>query len=614
MFELDFGATLPRFRVDAAPSKLPTSISPVNAAYLGFLRWEEHCLECSPPACFRTCSLYSRRRDRMCARFENGIVANVGYEGPLDYGAEIEFRRWGKLEAKFTGFAVTQARLKKICRLDARLLNWLRPVADIYNPLVPIRKLNLNIAYNRLRRSWLGRTVASSPPTVDYDEFVIELVNRDTSDVTFLLEVLDSTRVYSRHALAMKSGRNLYRLPWRNLNVPDPSDSDRSLRFKFYPENDALAKIVVTWLYPVKWNTEEKQDSESAEGKVKCVIWDLDNTLWDGVLVEDGPAGVRLRAEVLTAIEELDRRGVVQSIASKNDHDAAWERIAHFGLDKYFLYPAIHWGPKSSSIQAIAAELNLHVNSFLFVDDSPIERAEVVASLPQVRVMDAAEVGGMLERSDLQLPVTAEASTRREKYQQESVRRRVLKELGGDYDDFLRKCNLNLAIFVPADQDAIDRCVELFQRTNQLNSSGRRHSKSDLEEFLIDRSKLVCAVSCWDNFGKYGLVGVVVLDLAGKFPVVVDFVLSCRVAAKAVEPAIFGWLGRRLQSEGHSQLGLVFVPTSRNGVVGTLLEQIGFAPHSGSRANLLVRSLETPVPRDDIVLVTASVLGRESNS
>ena len=114
--------------------------------------------------------------------------------------------------------------------------------------------------------------------------------------------------------------------------------------------------------------------------KIKCLVWDLDNTLWDGILLEDGD--VVLREGITDILKELDRRGILLSIASKNNREDALEKLREFGIDEYFIYPQIGWGSKADSISEIAASLNISTDTFAFIDDQPSEREEVKFVLP----------------------------------------------------------------------------------------------------------------------------------------------------------------------------------------------------------------------------------------
>ena len=114
-------------------------------------------------------------------------------------------------------------------------------------------------------------------------------------------------------------------------------------------------------------------------------MWDLDHTLWNGILVEDGAEQIQLRDGIVDVVKELDRRGILQSVASKNNHEDAIAALEKLGIAEYFLHPQIHWQPKSKSIGAIAEALNIGVDTLMFVDDQEFERREVASAWPEVR-------------------------------------------------------------------------------------------------------------------------------------------------------------------------------------------------------------------------------------
>ena len=128
----------------------------------------------------------------------------------------------------------------------------------------------------------------------------------------------------------------------------------------------------------------------SKERKIKCLFCDLDNTRWSGTLLEDSE--VYVSPETLKLIKTLDSRGILQSIASKNDHDFAWSKLEELGLSEYFIYPQINWEPKSTSIKKIAQSINIGTDTIAFVDDQVYEREEVSYSLPDVLTIDAEQV------------------------------------------------------------------------------------------------------------------------------------------------------------------------------------------------------------------------------
>ena len=146
---------------------------------------------------------------------------------------------------------------------------------------------------------------------------------------------------------------------------------------------------------------------------VKCLVWDLDNTLWRGTLLEDND--VRLPDEIRDVIVALDSRGILQSIASKNDYDMAWQRVEELGIAEYFVHPQIGWGRKSDSVRQIAEQLNFAINTIAFVDDQAAERAEVGYGAPEVRCYfaeEATSLPGLPEFSPDVVTVDATAASR----------------------------------------------------------------------------------------------------------------------------------------------------------------------------------------------------------
>ena len=176
------------------------------------------------------------------------------------------------------------------------------------------------------------------------------------------------------------------------------------------------------------------------------MVWDLDNTLWDGILVEDGEERLRLRSEVVSVIKELDRRGILNSIASKNNYDDAMRVLKKFQVDEFFLCPQISWGPKGAAVTAIASQLNIGADSILFVDDTDFELQQVKAVSPQTRVVNARYSSAILEFPECQVPVTMESMARRKMYQLEGVRQNLAHNFKNDYKSFLRDCDIQLMI------------------------------------------------------------------------------------------------------------------------------------------------------------------------
>lgn len=200
-------------------------------------------------------------------------------------------------------------------------------------------------------------------------------------------------------------------------------------------------------------------------------------------------------------------------------------------------------------------------------------------------------------------------------YRVEAERRRELDAVEGDYDSFLRSCELTLRVFTPTTPEEIERCVELVHRTNQLNLTTRRISGAEFQALLDDSSVEVFGLAAADRFGSYGIIGVSIVDCRDAAPVLTDFLTSCRVAQKSVENAWFEWLRGHLAAQGSSELHAEFIPTERNHLLRSVLDEVGFVEQAGGagghpaaspdrRSVPLRLPLDRAVPRSSYVAVT----------
>ncbi len=294
---------------------------------------------------------------------------------------------------------------------------------------------------------------------------------------------------------------------------------------------------------------------------IKCVIWDLDNTLWDGVLVENDQ--VALRRETVRAIEILDERGILHSIASRNDHDLAMAKIEEFGLADYFLYPQINWGTKSESVARIAELINIGVDTLAFVDDQPFERDEVLYRLPAVLAVDAADVAELPSLPRMQPKIlTDDARNRRLMYQSDIRRSEIEQSFAGPKEDFLTTLGMVFTI-APAATDDLQRAEELTVRTNQLNTTGYTYSFAELDAFRTsDRHRLLIA-SLEDRYGTYGKIGLVLLQCDKKAWTIKLLLMSCRVASRGVGAVLINHLRERAHRAGVRLLAEL-IPNDRN--------------------------------------------------
>lgn len=294
---------------------------------------------------------------------------------------------------------------------------------------------------------------------------------------------------------------------------------------------------------------------------VKCVVWDLDNTLWEGILLEDG--AVRLRPEAVEVIKTLDQRGILNSIASRNDHAAAMAKLEEFGVAEYFLYPQINWNSKADSIQQIAKLINIGLDTFAFVDDQPFEREEVAFVLPQVLCIDALEVAGMpaLKRLNPRF-ITEDSAQRRKMYQSDIVRKEVEEQFVGSNEDFLATLGLVFTI-AEAREDDLQRAEELTLRTNQLNTTGYTYSYDELNAFRLSPEHLLLVATLEDKYGTYGKIGLALVERGAEIWTLKLLLMSCRVMSRGVGGVMMSYI-MRLAKEAGAKLQAEFVTTSRN--------------------------------------------------
>jgi methoxymalonate biosynthesis protein len=310
---------------------------------------------------------------------------------------------------------------------------------------------------------------------------------------------------------------------------------------------------------------------------VKCLIWDLDNTLWQGTLLED--PDVRLSLGNRQVISTLDSRGILQSISSKNDYDHAWERLERLGVSEYFVHPQIGWGRKSDAVIQIAERLNFALGTIAFVDDQPAERAEVAFRVPEVRCYAAEELLSLPELAEFSPKVvTVDARRRRQMYQASFRRDAERESFSGPDVEFLRSLELVMTI-KRADGEDLSRVEELTLRTSQMNATGVHYSDEVLRELLADPGHEVLTVNLSDRFGPHGAVGVMLLAYHPAVWHLKLLATSCRVVSFGAGTVILNWLIDQAARVG-VHLAADFRPTDRNRMMDIAYRFAGFTDES----------------------------------
>lgn len=340
----------------------------------------------------------------------------------------------------------------------------------------------------------------------------------------------------------------------------------------------------------------------ASHNPIKCVVWDLDNTVWAGVAVEGDADTVPPEPEpvILEAIDLLEARGIVSSVASRNDPSMRDLLLSHARLKERIVAPQVGWEPKSSAIKRIAEQLNFGIDALAFVDDSPFERAEVAHMLPQVLVLSPDEMLASLDSPAFKPGrVTVEAVRRAEMYREEGARQAAETSFKGNRADFLASCDMKLHIRLATTED-LDRVYEMTQRTHQLNSTGRRYSSDELSGRMEDPSWLMPVARLTDRFGDYGLIGAGLVNKEPPGPdgvwLVELIMLSCRVEGRGIPAALVRWIMDRAKDAGMQGLRAVYSVNERNLPIRLLFRQLGFRKVAGDSFVTVVRDLAAPLP------------------
>ncbi|MBB6170489.1 FkbH-like protein [Nocardiopsis mwathae] len=293
----------------------------------------------------------------------------------------------------------------------------------------------------------------------------------------------------------------------------------------------------------------------------KCVVWDLDETLWRGTLSEGDDVVVEPR--IVDVVKTLDERGILQSIASKNNHDDAMRKLEELGIAEYFLHPQINWNSKSSSISELQERLNIGLDTLIFIDDQEFERDEVVFVHPDVETVDAADRFGLTALPRLSpAHVTEDARCRRLMYQEAERRDRSESEFKGPHDEFLRSLDMVLTVSRAGDDDLM-RLEELTHRTSQLNSTGIHYPYEELEKLLDDPFHDLWVCELTDRYGSYGKIGMALVEKSGDQWTIALLLMSCRTVSKGVGTVLLQFLIQRAAAHG-ARLLARFRRTDRN--------------------------------------------------
>ncbi len=326
----------------------------------------------------------------------------------------------------------------------------------------------------------------------------------------------------------------------------------------------------------------------------KCLILDLDNTLWGGVIGDDGINGIEIgelgTGRAYTDLQrwclELKKRGILLAVCSKNDEETAKEPFEKhpemvLKLSDFVMFVA-NWDDKATNIKRIQSALDIGMDSLVFVDDNPFERELVRNSLPEVTVPelpdDPARFLPFLQSLHLfeTVSFSGEGINRTELYRTEA-KRRSEKEIFTDINEYLKSLEMK-AKAVPFDEFHYPRIAELSQRSNQFNLRTVRYSQEDIERIASSDRYITRYFTLEDKFGDYGLISAVIVEKTGKDEGFIDtWFMSCRVLKRGMEEYIINSVVEACRQAGMEKLTGQYIPTAKNGMVADIYGKYGFA-------------------------------------
>jgi len=340
----------------------------------------------------------------------------------------------------------------------------------------------------------------------------------------------------------------------------------------------------------------------------KCLVLDLDNTLWGGVVGEEGPQGIALGPEYpgcafidfQRAVRGLRQRGVILAIASKNNPADVEEVFAsnnHMVLRRDdFSVVRVGWNAKSQSLSEIAAHLNIAPDHIVYVDDNPAECDEVAHALPAVTVLPLPPQPEHFVRALLEpgyfdsLSMSTEDLRRAELYEQRD-QAEELRAQSDSLEDFYRRLDMEVT-FAPVDNSSVARAAQLTQKTNQFNVTTIRYSEAEVLERCTDPDNLVKTVRVRDRFGDNGIVGVMMAHASGSEVEIDTLLLSCRVIGRTVETAMLARVSEYAAQRGAQRIRGRIVPTAKNAPARDLYERHGFQSDSSDGTEHAAWSLD----------------------
>ena len=519
-------------------NRIVADFGDTNTRFLPTL-WEDHCTECAAPDCFKSCTLYRPTRKGRCSRLQ---VSNKDKSGLL----KITPLRWAKLETTFIDISL-------------RL-----PFHKLFKSLLPLRyTVNLNVHRNLVEDSsyrflsYVLRKIGNffqNKYTQNYSYFIYGNLNsKKESKVSLELNFRDfntKETITKTHFLVQEDA---FLIPLITANQTLILNKTKAplVSLSFREESIGLP-VVIRDLGIVK----TKRKSSISFENLKCVFWDLDNTLWDGrLLFMENFEDVNLKPGIRHLLETLHNQGILNVAVSKNIEDEANRVLQLLGLNTIFYKISIGWQPKSKSISEILEVLKFLPEHCLFIDDENFELQEVKSAIEGINVLHARDV---LEIYSL-IPVSESSEITGDRAQLYKIEDRRLTESKGfkSYYDFVKMANMSIC-FYPM-ESFIDRAYELFSRSNQLNLSGYKPTLNEIKSLSSGITNYSFVAGLKDNYGDYGIIAAGLAEYSDDTIQIKNLAISCRAMSRYVELAIVRHLINKFRDKNFSRVEANYV-------------------------------------------------------
>lgn len=380
----------------------------------------------------------------------------------------------------------------------------------------------------------------------------------------------------------------------------------------FILDIDKVAKIVgvQNWHNPIHWNSYKLSFAMEmvpvyvdAVGRLlgairgrsrKCIVLDLDNTLWGGVIGDDGLSGIILGqgdplGEAFMDFQRLMLRyrehGIILAVCSKNEHDIAllpFRQHPDMVLKETDIaFFAANWDDKASNLKWIAAELNLGLDALVMVDDNPAERLQIRMALPEVAVPELPEdpsfFSSIIANSGYfeAVSFSDDDKQRAEQYRANAARKKN-RNSASNLDEYLRSLDMHLNVG-SFSQLSLPRVTQLANKTNQFNLTTRRYTQAEIEKLCTDPDIITLQGRLADQFGSNGLISIMIGRVSGSVCTIESWLMSCRVIGRKVEDAMLIVMSQLAVRSGATALAGEYIPTQKNALVADLYQRLGFS-------------------------------------